>query len=465
MAQNTATVDVEIRVAEIPHFEQYFGLWAIHQDSFRQMVEYVESVQIIEHVKANSVAATQDGRTADQGYAVEDGVAIIDVLGSLTKYGSSFSQNPGMVRLKRAVRNAANDPVVRGVLLRIDSPGGTVAGTGDFADEVSKTNKIKPVHAFIEDLGASGAYWVASQAGRVVANRGAIVGSIGVYSVIYDYSQRAEKLGVKVHVIRAGAFKGAGVEGTEITEEQIAEWQRNVNDLNDLFVAAVARGRNSKMTPEQVRSIADGRVHIGDKAKQLGLVDSVESIDEALAALRAQFSGGYTRAKAAGQKKESVTMAEHSQDSPTPVTLKELKKEFPESTAEWRESVIEDGMSMEDARVLWSEELAEQKRSLEKQVADLKSQVEEGKKKTEEKKSRAGIDALNDSSTGESEEFGGDPVAEFDKKVRALVDQGENRQRAAVRVAKENKALHEAYLRATNKSTKAVQELITERFA
>lgn len=158
-------------------------------------------------------------------------------------------------------------------------------------------------------------------------------------------------------------------------------------------------------------------------------------------------------------------MAEHSQDSPTPVTLKELKKEFPESTAEWRESVIEDGMSMEDARVLWSEELAEQKRSLEKQVADLKSQVEEGKKKTEEKKSRAGIDALNDSSTGESEEFGGDPVAEFDKKVRALVDQGENRQRAAVRVAKENKALHEAYLRATNKSTKAVQELITERFA
>ncbi len=141
-----------------------------------------------------------------------DGVAVIPMSGPLFKGGSKFS-SASTVDVRRAVRQARDDPEVRGILLHIDSPGGHVAGIQELADEVRATDKVKPVHAHLDDLGASAAYWVASQARHVTANATAQVGSIGVVAIVEDSSGAAELQGVKVHVVATGERKGDFVPG------------------------------------------------------------------------------------------------------------------------------------------------------------------------------------------------------------------------------------------------------------
>ncbi|MEK6247295.1 MAG: S49 family peptidase [Planctomycetales bacterium] len=166
------------------------------------------------------------------------------------------------------------------------SPGGTVAGTKELADEISAADKKKPVWSYCNDLCASAGYWGASHASKVFANDMAMVGSIGTFMVINDYSQMFQDAGVKVHVIRAGDFKGSGTPGTEVTEEHLAEWQSKVDQLNSFFTAGVKKYRG--FSAKQITDIADGRVHIVKSAVDLGLIDGVQSLDKTLAALSKQ---------------------------------------------------------------------------------------------------------------------------------------------------------------------------------
>src|SRR5690606_31819803 len=129
--------------------------------------------------------------------------------GAMTKQGSSFG-GASTVRTRRAIRSAAADKSVSAIMLLIDSPGGSVSGTSDLADDVANAKKKKPVYAYIEDTCCSAAYWVASQCSAIYANPTAIVGSIGTYMVVADYSRMAENAGVKVHCISTGKYKGAG---------------------------------------------------------------------------------------------------------------------------------------------------------------------------------------------------------------------------------------------------------------
>jgi len=208
------------------------------------------------------------------------------------------------VLLRQQIRHAFRNTDAAGILLRFDSPGGTVAGTEDLAADIAAAAGGKPVYGYAEDLCASAAYWGYSQCTKTFANATALVGSIGTYMAIEDLSGHAEQLGVKVHVIRAGTFKGAGTPGTEITDDQLAEWQRIVDELNAHFIAGVARGR--RMGESKVRELADGRVHVGQAAVQLGLVDVIESFDDTLARLSRDAKGkGATRLGAPGSSTSS----------------------------------------------------------------------------------------------------------------------------------------------------------------
>ena len=227
--------------------------------------------------------------TDDEQYVLRDGVAIIDIAGVMTKGQTLYTMIFGgatMPTIERKVRLAAADSAVNAILLRIDSPGGTVAGVSDLADAVFEARRQKPVTAYISDMGASAAYYVASQADQIYSDVDAMVGSIGVYLVVPDYSKAAENMGVKVHVVKAGDNKGAGTPGTPVTDEQLAEFQREVNQLNETFVDAVARGRG--WSTEKVAAVNDGRVHVGRYAQSLGLVDGVMAINDVMRRLRAQ---------------------------------------------------------------------------------------------------------------------------------------------------------------------------------
>lgn len=208
--------------------------------------------------------------------------ALIPIVGALMKSDSKYG-GTSSIRTRRAIRTAINDDAVRGIMLYIDSPGGTVAGTGELAADVKFADAQKPVYAFIDDLGASAAFWIATQARRVSANPTAEVGSIGVVAVVEDSSGQAEAEGIKVHVIATGPYKGAFVDGTEITREHLAYLQDRVNDINGHFLRGVSVGRLMSMA--RVRAVADGRVFSAVRARELGLIDAVQRFDDALADL------------------------------------------------------------------------------------------------------------------------------------------------------------------------------------
>jgi len=211
-----------------------------------------------------------------------DGLATIDISGPMAKYGSSMQSLVGgtsMLMTQQALRQASRDGAVNAIMLRIDSPGGTFAGSGDLAAAVRSADARKPTYAYIEDLGASAAYRVASAARKVYANADAQVGSIGTFAVLEDSSGEYEAAGVKVHVVASGPYKGAGTPGTPITDAQLEETQRRVGALNEQFLGDVSMGR--KMPMDKVRILADGRVHLAAAAKQMGLIDSVASWEQA----------------------------------------------------------------------------------------------------------------------------------------------------------------------------------------
>jgi signal peptide peptidase SppA len=238
----------------------------------------------------------------------ESGTAVLGLTGPMTKREQSWGEGTSTVSLRRRLRQATSDPDVKSIALLIDSPGGQVSGAFDLAKDVARAREKKRTVAYIEDLGASAAYAVASQASAVYANENALVGSIGTYAVIEDLSRLAANLGVQVHVIRAGAFKGAGQPGTPVSESQLAEWQREVESVNEVFLNTVARGRGLDL--EQVRTLADGRIHVAGDAEALGLIDGIQSFDQVLADLE-QASGtpaGTVRA-ASGGGEEGAAMS------------------------------------------------------------------------------------------------------------------------------------------------------------
>ena len=217
------------------------------------------------------------------GYVVTDGgVAVLELLGPLMKARSKYGGS-STVGLRAALRAAVADETVSAIMLHIESPGGSVAGTPELADAIAAANKQKPVHAYIEDLGASAAVWAGFQARRVTANATAHVGSIGVFSVLYDLSKAFDEAGLKVHVLSTGPDKGTGVEGAPITDAQLEPYREFVAYAGGLFNAAVQRGRG--LTDKRLAAVVSGRTWAAPAALELFLIDAVEGWQDALEAV------------------------------------------------------------------------------------------------------------------------------------------------------------------------------------
>jgi len=184
-----------------------------------------------------------------------------------------------------AVRAAAADKRVDAILLKVDSPGGYVSGIADAADDIRAAAQTKPVIAQIDGLGASAAYWIASQATEVYAGRLDEVGSIGVIGVLYDVSKAFADAGIKTEVFATGKYKWTGVTGTELSDDQREYLQQGVDELGDAFIADVARGR--RVAEEDIRKVADGRVFSARDAHKYKLIDGIRTYADSLALLEA----------------------------------------------------------------------------------------------------------------------------------------------------------------------------------
>lgn len=278
-------------------FSSHMGIWLMHPARLMAAVGLAKSGTLPEAEPVKMGAYTMEAAarivTTNAGgiYAVHpNGMATVSIQGSITKGASKFG-GTSSVAARQAVRAAAADNDVRGIMLHVDSPGGHVAGVDELATAIAAATSVKPVHAYVEDLGASAALWAASQADVVSVNRAGEVGSIGVVAVLHDTSGLYEREGIKVHVVSTGPMKGAGAEGTPITEEIVESVQARVDDINKLFIQAIADGRD--MDVEAVEKIATGEVFGADQAKKLGLVDSVSTIERAVATLEAAMEASY----------------------------------------------------------------------------------------------------------------------------------------------------------------------------
>lgn len=267
-----------------PHYEQYRGVWSMLPSvaqHFRQLADGTDMTAYLAAQQACGMCDTDTGgeysyKTTGMG----DRVAIVELTGPMTKRGSSMLGGISTAMMRRTLRKADADPQVEHIVLLVDSPGGSVTGTGDLADDVHRINQSTPITVYVEDTAASAAYWVSAQASRIVASPNAWIGSIGVFQVMADLSEQAGKLGVKVHVIKAGEFKGLGVGGAEITDDQLVEVQREVDDTYSAFTAAIARGRG--VDTERATAWGDGRIYLASDAMTLGLIDEIASFDEAI---------------------------------------------------------------------------------------------------------------------------------------------------------------------------------------
>lgn len=263
---------------EAPYVDQLMGLWAMREMAFRTLCQTLGAFDLSMHMAGSEPNKAREKAAGGVGEIV-DGVALIEIRGSMAKQQVSAFSGTSTVAARQAVRAAATDESVKSIMLVVDSPGGTVAGTGELAADIGSAAQKKPVIALIEDMGASAAYWAVCQATQVYAQPAAMVGSIGTYGVVYDSSQAAADRGIKVHVVRAGQFKGTGVPGTEVTPEQLADLQSQIDAVNELFLQAVSSGR--KLPMDKVRGIATGQVWIGRGAVASGLIDDVATFDQA----------------------------------------------------------------------------------------------------------------------------------------------------------------------------------------
>jgi len=210
-------------------------------------------------------------------------VAIIPIKGEITAEGCSASlfssaSCANAAAIMEMLKAADKDDSVRAVVLDINSGGGSVVPSREVAYAVKAMKK--PVVACIREEGASGAYYIASAADRIVADRDSMTGSIGVIMNIQQEYGLYGKLGLNVTVIKSGKVKDIGSPYREMTPEENAELTKMVNEIYEDFVADVASNRN--MSVEYVKSISDGSIYLGKDAKDLGLIDSLGGIDDAV---------------------------------------------------------------------------------------------------------------------------------------------------------------------------------------
>ena len=197
-------------------------------------------------------------------------------IGVIPLEGVITDSNPTVTQLV----NFRKDRKIKAIILRIDSPGGAVGPSQEIYQEVKRTRKEKKIVASLGGVAASGGYYAASAADKIVANPGTITGSIGVLMEFVRIEDLLKKIGIRFEVIKSGEFKDVGSPHREMTEEERALLQDLITDVRDQFIEAVAEGRAP--SKERVQEFADGRIFSGARAKEMGLVDRLGNFQDAV---------------------------------------------------------------------------------------------------------------------------------------------------------------------------------------
>jgi len=409
-------------------------LWAMEPIAFDRMIVAQREASL-----AQMRAPT--GVQSSIPIEVSQGVAVVDVLGPLSKRASMYSAifNASSYRaIQEAIDLAAGDEAVAAILLVIDSPGGSVDGLAEVADAIAAARKSKTVWAQVAGMGASAAYYLASQAEKIFAQRMDMVGSIGTRLMLYDFSGLFAKEGIEAIDISTGPYKAAGAMGTKITDDHKVYFQSIVDAFFKDFVGAIVRGRN--MTEEAILKAADGRIFTAADAKQMGLIDGIQPLTQTLGQL-VDMAGAKLKTKG------RVTMSE-TNDKPQAAGYEDMKLCCPGADNDFLCGQLAKKATIDQAQSAWMEE---QGRRLEQQAEETKTREKElAELKEKQTQSKPGVDALgtgNVSASGSE----GDPVAAWNEAIAEQTKQGKSRADAVRAVVRANPELHQEYLAACNR--------------
>lgn len=259
-------------------------------------------------------------------------ILVLDLSGVLSEDVPSFSigapppRVPLLARVREELRKAEKDDKIRGLIVRINSPGGTITASDVLYHELIafKERRKIPVIAAIMDVGASGGYYAALAADTIVANPTTITGSIGVVMVTVNAQGLMEKIGVKPLAIKSGPMKDAGSPFRSLSGPELAVFQGIIDELYGRFVGLIVQSR--KLPEDRVRALADGRVYTADQALRLGLVDRIGYLEDVVAL--AKEKAGLAEARIVMYHRPKEYRANIYSATPAPATAESTLAQF-----------------------------------------------------------------------------------------------------------------------------------------
>jgi signal peptide peptidase SppA len=295
------------------HVARWFigSAWAILPEKLAVMVDTLGFLMAGGQFSEEEIAQ-RVGASPGRPRRVVGDIAVLPILGTISHRGGMLGESSGGTSVEgftMRLRQALSDPAIGAIVLDIDSPGGNVDGVAELADEIYAARDAKPIVAVANALAASAAYWLGTSAGEFSVTPSGEVGSIGVWAAHMDASAAYEREGIRATIVRAGKFKAELNPFEPLTEEARAALQERVDDSYDMFVRAVARNR--AVSVSDVRGgFGEGRVVTARQAKAMGMVDRIETLDQAIERLRGRGGKGTRGASVALERRrfEMATM-------------------------------------------------------------------------------------------------------------------------------------------------------------
>jgi protease-4 len=209
-------------------------------------------------------------------------VVIIDVSGTIGAGSDIFGGGDSQDDVLSQIKQATGDPLVKAVVLRVDSPGGGVVASSEIHAELTKLRDAgKTLVVSMGATAASGGYYISTASEKIYANKDTFTGSLGVILSLTNYADAYDKLGLKSYVYKSGDLKDIGSPTRPPTPAEDAVLQAVVDEAYQGFVDVIVEGRG--LPRERVLEIADGRIYTGAQALELGLIDELGNLDEAVA--------------------------------------------------------------------------------------------------------------------------------------------------------------------------------------
>jgi signal peptide peptidase SppA len=262
--------------------------WVLGKDASPEVLADIQAAQAARAARSKSNAG------------VGGGIAVLPLYGVVSQRASLIDEicdgGTSTQKFTQSFRDAMSDDSVGGILIDIDSPGGSVFGVADLYDVIMSARGVKPVYGLVNSLCASAAYWLASACSQIIAVKGSMTGSIGVYTQHIDLSKALEMSGVSQEFISAGKYKVEGNQYGPLTGEGRAFTQSQIDSYYTAFTQAISKGRGAPIA--DVRDgMGQGRCLLPADALAAGMIDAIDTFDGAVSRLKSAIKSGGAQAE------------------------------------------------------------------------------------------------------------------------------------------------------------------------